>query len=258
MPLVASVLKKKQKKGKHDRWDHNNAALTEWKAGEDKRSKKRKREEEEVEREGLNLKLDRQMTDVYKRVEALDEENWTKKQKKDHAELEFVRLGGIGLKKNKCSFTKYLERSKKQKKEDDEKAKLELKTGVYDLVEGSKLKEKRTKDILRGVEVEHKKKKEAKRQGNIHATTIGQARASEVVLDRKRVKQMEIRTQKKLREASSEGRSKNRGSMWDDKYDINKHNDVRMLRSGAFDQIGSRSASSTNRGGRKGGKKRKR
>eukprot|EP01063_Lacrimia_lanifica_P022891 TRINITY_DN3040_c0_g2_i1.p1 TRINITY_DN3040_c0_g2~~TRINITY_DN3040_c0_g2_i1.p1 ORF type:complete len:267 (+),score=119.62 TRINITY_DN3040_c0_g2_i1:878-1678(+) len=260
-PKADAVLRDKQKKGKHDRWDHNASALSQYKVGVEKRAEKRKRGEMEMETEALNSKLDRQMTDVYKRVEALDRENWSKKMKKDHDEMEFVRLGGIPLTKNKCTFRKHLERLHTQRKDTDEKIRVEQETGIYDLAEGSKVTERRKKNALRGLEVTVSRKRQAKKDGYIHRTALGQDKRGEVVLDRKKVKQMEIRTLKKKELGSSKGRGKTRGSMWDDKYDINKFNDPRALASGLFDKMGSNAA--PRKGGRQGGrakagKKRKR
>ena len=223
-PQLSSVLSSKQKKGKHDRWDHNADALSGWKKGTEKRGVKRQREEDELEAEGLNAKLDKQMTDVYKRVEALDSENWTKKQKKDRAEAEFVRLGGIPLTRNKCSFKKHLERVQIAKKDTAEKIEVEEQTGMFDLVEGSKVKARRRENMLKGLRSVVDRKREAKVSGNVHRSTLGNLRDGEVTLDRTKVKQMEIRNMKKRTEASSKGRDKNRGSMWDDKYDMNKMN----------------------------------
>eukprot|EP01061_Rhynchopus_euleeides_P022870 TRINITY_DN37346_c0_g1_i1.p2 TRINITY_DN37346_c0_g1~~TRINITY_DN37346_c0_g1_i1.p2 ORF type:complete len:274 (+),score=105.61 TRINITY_DN37346_c0_g1_i1:184-1005(+) len=256
-PKVDSVLRAKQMKGKNARWDHNAASLSAWTKGKEKRGEQRKREEEELEQEGMNAKLDKQMTDVYKRVEALDSVNWSIKQKKDHAEAEFVRLGGIPLKRNKCSFTKHLERVSIGKHETAQKIALEEQTGLYDLVEGSKVKERRRENMLKGLRAVVDRKKEAKQSGNVHRSTLGNLRDGEVVLDKTRVKQMEIRAGKRRAEASSKGRDKSRGSMWDDKYDINRFNDPRALESGRFDQIGSNRRKGGRQGGRNGGKKRR-
>eukprot|EP01064_Diplonema_japonicum_P025803 TRINITY_DN37232_c0_g1_i1.p1 TRINITY_DN37232_c0_g1~~TRINITY_DN37232_c0_g1_i1.p1 ORF type:complete len:258 (+),score=78.54 TRINITY_DN37232_c0_g1_i1:62-835(+) len=239
MPKIQRILTAKQKKGKHDRWDHNEKSLGDWKKGTTRRSEKRKRDEEQLSSEGLNAKLDLQMTDVYKRVEKLDEENWTKKQKKDRMEAEFVRLGGIPLKPNKCSFNKYLERVQTKKQETAEKISLEEETGMYDLVEGSKVKERRRQNILKSVELTVNKKKMAAKEGYIHRTVLGRDKRGEITLDKKRLKQMEIRGLKRRAEGAIGGRKQSRGSMWDDKYDINRYNDPKKLNSGSFDQMGS-------------------
>eukprot|EP01060_Flectonema_neradi_P040140 TRINITY_DN904_c0_g2_i3.p1 TRINITY_DN904_c0_g2~~TRINITY_DN904_c0_g2_i3.p1 ORF type:complete len:276 (+),score=66.52 TRINITY_DN904_c0_g2_i3:49-828(+) len=251
MVKVEKFLQAKQKKGKHTRWDHNSSALSDWSKGEGKRKIKRTKAEEELEAEGLNAKLDKQMTDVYKRLEELDEENWTKKMKKDRWEAEFCRLGGIPLKRNKCSFKKHLERVKNEQAETQQKIALEEETGLYDLVEGSKVKERRRKGMLKRTELLVKNKRQAAKDGYIHRTALGADKRGEIVLDQKKVKQMEIRALKRRSEGSSKGRASNRGSMWDDKYDINKFNDPKALASGGLDKIGS----NRRKGGRAVGRK---
>ena len=257
MPKVEKFLQAKQKKGKHTRWDHNSGALSDWQQGEEKRKVKRKRDEDDLEAEGLNAKLDKQMTDVYKRLEELDEENWTKKNKKDRWEAEFCRLGGIPLKRNKCSFKKYLERAQNEKDENRQKIALEEETGLYDLVEGSKVKERRREGMLKRTELVVRNKRQAAKEGYIHRTALGSDKRGEIVLDRRKVKQMEIRSLKRRAEGSSKGRSSGRGSMWDDKYDINKYNDPRSLASGRLDQIGSNRRIGGRAVGRKQGKKKR-
>ncbi|KNH07134.1 hypothetical protein XU18_2179 [Perkinsela sp. CCAP 1560/4] len=113
----------------------------------------------------ISLKLN----ELYNRASRLDMCNWTMKQKRDHSWKLFNDIGGGQRPRQKQNYTTHLRQTKKRKTLDRADARLERKTGEFDVLRGSALKRQRKDQMAKRHATEKGLRYNATKIGNPHA-----------------------------------------------------------------------------------------